>query len=115
VQADYEGLTDAWPAAKTWAGLRGALPRSWLAKATVCSSWEALGCCSAPSNSSPPPPSFLRVEGNTFSEALELSGTPFPYFPEIIPQASGDHVIAPTPVGGKKPTKIHNQNLVYAK
>lgn len=33
----------------------------------------------------------------TFSAALELSGTPLPYFPEMIPQASGDHVIAPTP------------------
>lgn len=47
------------------------------------------------------PETFLKVEENTFSEALELSGTPFPYFPEIIPQASGDHVIAPTPVGRK--------------
>lgn len=34
---------------------------------------------------------------NTLSEALELSGTPLPYFPEMIPQARGDHVIAPTP------------------
>lgn len=48
------------------------------------------------------PETFLKVEENTFSEALELSGTPFPYFPEIIPQASGDHVIAPTPVGEKQ-------------
>ena len=46
---------------------------------------------------------FLEVEENTFSEALELSGTPFPYFPEMMPQASGDHVIAPTPIEEKKP------------
>lgn len=34
---------------------------------------------------------------STFSEAREYAGTPLSYFPEIIPQASGDHVIAPTP------------------
>lgn len=34
---------------------------------------------------------------NTFRAALELSGTPLPYFPEMIPQARGDHVMAPTP------------------
>lgn len=47
------------------------------------------------------PDPFLEVEENTFSEALELSGTPFPYFPEMMPQASGDHVIAPTPTEEK--------------
>lgn len=31
-------------------------------------------------------------------EALEHSGMPFSYFPEMIPHANGDHVIAPTPV-----------------
>lgn len=50
----------------------------------------------------PPLDSFLELEEYTFREALELSGTPFPYFPEMIPQASGDHVIAPTPTKGKK-------------
>lgn len=54
----------------------------------------------------PPPDSLLEVEGNTFREALELSGTPFPYFPEMIPQASGDQVIAPTPTGEKQLTKL---------
>lgn len=34
----------------------------------------------------------------TFMEALEDSGMPFSYFPVMIPHASGDHVIAPTPV-----------------
>lgn len=34
---------------------------------------------------------------STFSEAREYGGTPLSYFPEIIPQARGDHVIAPTP------------------
>lgn len=34
----------------------------------------------------------------TFMEALEESGMPFSYFPVMIPHASGDHVIAPTPV-----------------
>lgn len=48
------------------------------------------------------PQTLLELEENTFREALELSGTPFPYFPEMIPQASGDHVIAPTPTKGKK-------------
>lgn len=41
--------------------------------------------------------SQTRNKKSTFSAALELSGTPLPYFPEMIPQASGDHVIAPTP------------------
>ena len=31
-------------------------------------------------------------------EALEVSGMPFSYFPVMMPHASGDHVIAPTPV-----------------
>lgn len=31
-------------------------------------------------------------------DALELSGTPFLYFPEMMPQARGDQVMAPTPV-----------------
>ena len=31
-------------------------------------------------------------------EALEDSGIPFSYFPVMIPHASGDQVIAPTPV-----------------
>lgn len=31
-------------------------------------------------------------------DALEVSGMPFWYFPVMMPQASGDHVIAPTPV-----------------
>lgn len=31
-------------------------------------------------------------------EAREDSGMPFSYFPVMMPQASGDHVIAPTPV-----------------
>lgn len=34
---------------------------------------------------------------NTLREALEKGGTPLSYFPEMIPQASGDHVMAPTP------------------
>jgi len=34
----------------------------------------------------------------TFMEALEVSGMPFSYFPEMMPHASGDHVMAPTPV-----------------
>ena len=34
----------------------------------------------------------------TLSEAREYGGTPLSYFPEMIPQANGDHVIAPTPV-----------------
>lgn len=34
----------------------------------------------------------------TFMEALEDSGMPFSYFPVMMPHASGDHVIAPTPV-----------------
>jgi hypothetical protein len=33
----------------------------------------------------------------TFSEAREYGGTPLSYFPEMIPHASGDHVMAPTP------------------
>lgn len=33
----------------------------------------------------------------TFIDALEDSGIPFSYFPEMIPQAKGDHVMAPTP------------------
>lgn len=31
-------------------------------------------------------------------EAREDSGMPFSYFPVMMPQASGDHVMAPTPV-----------------
>lgn len=34
---------------------------------------------------------------STFSEAREYGGTLPSYFPEMIPQASGDHVMAPTP------------------
>lgn len=33
----------------------------------------------------------------TFRAAREHGGTPLSYFPEMIPQANGDHVIAPTP------------------
>lgn len=33
----------------------------------------------------------------TFREAREYGGTLPSYFPEMIPQASGDHVMAPTP------------------
>lgn len=77
------------------------------AKATLSLSQEATGCCWANlfnllSSLLPSLDSFLEVEENTFNEALELSGTPFPYFPEMIPQASGDHVIAPTPTKEKK-------------
>lgn len=50
----------------------------------------------------PPPDALLEVQGNTFREALELSGTPFPYFPEMMPQASGDQVMAPTPAEEKQ-------------
>lgn len=41
-----------------------------------------------------------RGERGTFSEAREYGGTPLSYFPEMIPQASGDQVIAPTPEDG---------------
>lgn len=71
------------------------------------------------------PRPFSREEDNTFSEALELSGTPFPYFPEMIPQARGDHVIAPTPTEEKtfsekilscankvKSVRVLKQNLI---
>lgn len=34
----------------------------------------------------------------TFIEALDDSGMPFSYFPVMMPHASGDQVIAPTPV-----------------
>lgn len=34
---------------------------------------------------------------STFREAREYGGTRPSYFPEMIPQASGDHVMAPTP------------------
>lgn len=34
----------------------------------------------------------------TFMEAREDSGMPLSYFPVMMPHASGDHVIAPTPV-----------------
>lgn len=34
---------------------------------------------------------------STFREAREYGGTLPSYFPEMIPQASGDHVMAPTP------------------
>lgn len=57
-----------------------------------------------------PPQTLLEVEGNTFREALELSGTPFPYFPEMIPQASGDQVIAPTPAEEKRLEKLLVEN-----
>lgn len=33
----------------------------------------------------------------TFIEALEHSGTPFSYFPVMIPQANGDQETTPTP------------------
>lgn len=39
---------------------------------------------------------------NTFKDALDPSGTPLAYFPEIIPQARGDQVIAPTPTKQSK-------------
>ena len=35
-------------------------------------------------------------------EALEVSGMPFSYFPVMMPQARGDHVIAPTPEDTKE-------------
>ena len=35
----------------------------------------------------------------TFIEALEESGTPFSYFPVMIPQARGDQETTPTPEG----------------
>lgn len=54
----------------------------------------------------PHPQTLPEAEGNTFREALELSGTPFPYFPEMIPQASGDQVIAPTPAEEKQLEKL---------
>lgn len=34
---------------------------------------------------------------STFRDAREYGGTLPSYFPEMIPQANGDHVIAPTP------------------
>lgn len=34
---------------------------------------------------------------HTFIEALEDSGTPFSYFPVMIPQANGDQETTPTP------------------
>lgn len=37
----------------------------------------------------------------TFMEAREESGMPFSYFPVMMPHASGDHVMAPTPVTGE--------------
>lgn len=40
-----------------------------------------------------------RCVWSTFSEAREYGGTLPSYFPEMIPQASGDHVMAPTPEG----------------
>lgn len=33
----------------------------------------------------------------TFSDALEYGGMPPSYFPETMPHASGDQVMAPTP------------------
>lgn len=33
----------------------------------------------------------------TFKEALEYGGMPLSYFPETMPQARGDQVMAPTP------------------
>lgn len=47
------------------------------------------------------PDSETDGKHGTFREAREYGGTPLSYFPEMIPQASGDHVIAPTP---KNPT-----------
>lgn len=71
------------------------------AKAAACLSREAPGCGRPVLINLPPSPApaptLPEAQDRTFSEARELSGTPFPYFPEMIPQASGDHVIAPTP------------------
>lgn len=39
----------------------------------------------------------LNKKSVTLSEAREQGGMPLLYFPEMIPQASGDHVIAPMP------------------
>ena len=99
--------TDAWPKAGTSRGLgecQGTPARlrphsAWARKPQAAA---GLFCSVSFSPSFPCPDSFLEVEENTFSEALELSGTPFPYFPEMMPQASGDHVIAPTPIEEKK-------------
>lgn len=48
----------------------------------------------------------------TFIAALEHSGTPSLYFPVINPQASGDQVIAPTPIthGNKGRISISEQS-----
>lgn len=117
--ADFEGLTDAWPRAETsgrlWAlGSGEPAGGHLLAKATLCMSRKTQAAADVCSFTfSLPlyiplthPQTLLEVEGNTFREALELSGTPFPYFPEMIPQASGDQVIAPTPAEEKQLEKL---------
>ncbi len=45
----------------------------------------------------------------TFMEAREVSGMPFSYFPVMIPHASGDHVIAPTPVAMEANRRIFSE------
>lgn len=57
--------------------------------------WIPAAVCLPPALQHVPVPQ--TSDTNTFRAALELSGTPLPYFPEMIPQARGDHVIAPTP------------------
>lgn len=50
----------------------------------------------------------------TFNDALEYGGMPPSYFPETMPHASGDHVMAPTPGASRAESDLATLHAAFS-